>query len=131
MSGESSATATDGSRDDGSERAWPPAAVAAVRADRPRRWTALAAAAAVGLAVAWVHWAGLLVAGALVGVVSATTPRAVAAGLAVGVAAVAGTVLASPAMSAVEFLALTPPVFVTVVGGLALPAWGSLVRLFG
>jgi hypothetical protein len=77
-----------------------------------------------------VHWAGLLVAGALVGVVSASVPRALAAGVAVGGSAVALTVVLAPTMGVAELLALRPPVYVTVGGGL-LPAWGALVRALG
>lgn len=109
---------------------WPPDRLAALRGDRRQRWAALAVLAGLGLALAWVHWAGLLVAGVLVGVVSRSTPRAVAAGLSIGVAAVALTVLLDPAMGVAELLALRPPVYVTLAGGL-LPVWGSLVRALG
>jgi hypothetical protein len=107
---------------------WTPEALTAVREDRRKRSLALVAAAAVGLALAWVHWLGLFAAGALVGLVSRTLPRALLAGLVVGVLAVVATVLASPVMEVGEFLALTPPVYVTVAAALLAPAWGSLVR---
>lgn len=88
----------------------------------------LVAAALVGLALAWVHWLGLFVAGALVGLVSRTLPRAVVAGLAFGVLALLGHVLASPAMTAADFLALTPASYVTIAAALVAPVWGSLIR---
>jgi len=88
----------------------------------------LVAAALVGLALAWIHWLGLFVAGGLVGLVSRTLPRAVVAGLAVGVLALVGHVLASPVMNAGEFLALTPASYVTIAAALLAPVWGSLVR---
>ena len=80
------------------EPSWVPNALTAVRADPRRRAVALVVAAAVGLAVAWVHWLGLFVAGALVGLVSRSVPRAVGWGLVVGVLALAGAVLTHPVM---------------------------------
>jgi len=111
-----------------SEPSWTPAALTAVRADRRKRAVALALAAVVGLGAAWLHWLGLFVAGALVGLVSRSLPRAVVWGLGVGSLAVALTVLAHPLMGAGEFVALTPPVYVAVVVGLLAPVWGSLLR---
>ena len=105
-----------------------PAALTAVRADPRRRAVALLVAAVVGLAVAWIHWLGLFVAGALVGLVSRSVPRAVGWGLAVGALALALTVFVHAIMSLQEFLALSPPVYVAVAAGLAAPAWGALVR---
>ena len=110
------------------EPSWVPNALTTVRADPRRRAVALVVAAVVGLAVAWVHWLGLFVAGALVGLVSRTVPRAVGWGLVVGVLALAGTVLTHPVMGPREFLALSPPAYVAVAAGLFAPAWGGLVR---
>lgn len=110
------------------ERGLPPAFLRTVRTDSRKRYAALAVAVVVGLGAAWVHWLGLFLAGALVGLVSRTLPRAVVAGLGVGVAALALNVLASPTMGPGEFLALTPPAYVAIASGLALPAWGSLIR---
>ncbi|WP_336136505.1 hypothetical protein [Natronomonas amylolytica] len=105
-----------------------PAFLTTVRTEPRKRYVALAVALVVGLAVAWVHWLGLVVAGALVGLVSRTLPRAVVAGLVVGVAVLALNILASPTMGPGEFLALTPPAYVAIGAGLVLPVWGSLVR---
>ena len=105
-----------------------PNALTAVRGDPRRRAVALAVATVVGLAIAWVHWLGLFVAGALVGLVSRSVPRAVGWGLVVGVLALAGAVLTHPVMGPREFLALSPPAYVAIVSGLGAPAWGGLVR---
>jgi short subunit fatty acids transporter len=105
-----------------------PAFLTTVRTEPRKRYAALTLALVVGLGAAWVHWLGLVVAGALVGLVSRTVSRAVAAGLGVGVAALALTVLASPTMGPGEFLALTPPAYVAIGAGLVAPALGSLIR---
>jgi hypothetical protein len=105
-----------------------PAFLTTVRTEPRKRYAAFAVLVVVGVAAAWVHWLGLFVAGVLVGLVSRTVPRAVAAGLGVGVAALVLTVLASPTMGVGEFLALTPPAYVAIGSGLVLPVWGSLVR---
>ncbi len=124
---------TDGTgvADDASAGAsWPPTRLTVVRSDPRTRAAALAAAVVVGLAVAWLHWLGLVVAGALVGVVSRSPARAVAGGLVVGALAVGLTVLTHP-IGPAAFLAFRPPVYVTLGVGLAAPVWGSLVRLAG
>lgn len=118
------ATATGDDRGGGP---FTPAALTALRRDPRMRAGALVVAVVVGLGVAWLHWLGLFVAGALVGLVARSVPRAVGWGLAVGVLAVALTVATHP-MNAADLLALRPPVYVTVAAGLAAPAWGSLVR---
>jgi len=105
-----------------------PAALVALRADSRRRAVALAVAVVVGLALAWVHWLGLVAAGGLVGLVSRSLPRAVLWGLVVGVLALAVTVLAHPVMGPQEFLSLSPPVYVAIAAGVVAPVWGSLVR---
>lgn len=99
-----------------------------IRADTRKRAVALLVAAAIGLALAWVHWLGLFVAGALVGLVSRTLPRAVLAGLVFGVLVLAVNVLANPTMGAGEFAGLTPPTYVAIAAALLAPAWGSLLR---
>lgn len=112
----------------GLEGPWTPGPLVTVRADPRRRAPALLAAGLVGLGLAGVHWLGLVAAGGLVGLVSRTVPRAVLAGGGVGVLAVALTVLAGPQVDPGELLGLTPPAYVTIVAGLVLPVWGSLVR---
>jgi hypothetical protein len=105
-----------------------PAWLATVRTQTRWRLVALGGAAVVGVGLAWLHWAGLFVAGALVGLVSRDVPRAVAAGVAVGVLVLLLQLLVSPAMSAGEFVTLAPASYVTIAAALLLPVWGSLVR---
>ncbi|QLD85846.1 hypothetical protein HWV23_08955 [Natronomonas halophila] len=105
-----------------------PAFLTTVRTEPRKRYTALVVLAIIGLGAAWVHWLGLFVAGALVGLVSRTLPRAVVAGLVVGIAVLALNALASPTMGVGEFLTLTPPAYVAIGAALVLPVWGSLVR---
>lgn len=120
----------DGASDaDGTGESAPaPHALRRILTDPARRRIALVVGALLGIGLAWVHWVGLFAAGALVGLASRDLPRAVGAGLAVGALAVALHVLAAPAMDPGEFLALTPPAYVTLAGGLLLPALGSLLR---
>jgi hypothetical protein len=105
-----------------------PTALAAVRADPRKRAVAIPAAVVVGLAVAWLHWLGLVAAGALVGLVSRSVPRAIAWGVVVGLVAIALTLLTHPVDPA-GFLAFRPPVYLTVAAGLLAAVWGSLARL--
>jgi hypothetical protein len=107
---------------------WTPSILSAVRRRRRWRLIALLVVAAVGLGVAWLHWLGLFVAGGLLGLVSRTLGRAVLAGAAFGVLLVVVQVLLVPGMDAGAFLALRPPVYVTVGAALAAPVWGSLIR---
>ncbi|WP_202614566.1 hypothetical protein [Halostella litorea] len=102
--------------------------VAAFRADDRRRRIALVVALVAGVGVAWLHWLGLVFAGALVGLTRRSLPRALAAGVAVGVIVLATFVLLSPAMGAGELLALGQPAYVAVGSALALPLLGSLTR---
>lgn len=111
-----------------SETPWTPAFLATVRADRRLRAGALLVALVVGLAIAWIHWLGLFVAGALLGLASRTVPRAVIAALGFGVVVLAVQVVAAPGMDVGRFLALTPPAYVAVAAALVAPVWGSLVR---
>ena len=81
----------------------------------------------VGLTLTWIHWFGLLVGGALVGIVSKSVPRALFAGLVFGlVVLVAFAVSIGEAAWAV--LGMWPAVGVTVGAALGLPIIGSLVR---
>jgi len=101
---------------------------AALRRDDRRRRVALAVALVAGVAAAWLHWIGLVVAGALVGLTRRSLPRALAAGVGVGVVVLATFVLLSPALAAGELLALGQPAYVAVGSALALPLLGSLTR---
>lgn len=124
-------TATDDGSDGGllgPEPGWTPTALTSIRSDPRKRAVALVVAAAVGLGLAWVHWLGLFAAGALVGLVGKTLPRAVLAGLVFGGLVLVVTVLASPVMGAAEFLSVTPPAYVAIAAAFLAPAWGSLLR---
>ena len=104
------------------------ASLATLREGGSPHLLALGVAVAVGLALAWVHWLGLFAAGALVGLVSRDLPRAVVAGLVVGVLVLLANLLVVPAMDPSEFLGLAPASYVTLAAALVAPVWGSLVR---
>ncbi len=107
---------------------WTPQILVDLRSRPNRRRAALVVAALVGLTAAWIHWLGLVVAGALVGLVSETLPRAAAAGLAIGVLVVVVHVAASPIVTPAGFFGLAPASYVTIGLGLIAPLWGSLLR---
>lgn len=111
----------------GVEEGTPPS-LAGVRQSPNQRRIILVIALLVGLALTWVHWLGLFVAGALVGLVSKTVPHALFAGLVVGALVLALHLFGSPVMSTGEFIALSPASYVTVAAALLMPLWGSLVR---
>lgn len=100
-----------------------------VRADGRARFAAVLAGVALGLAVAWVHWSGLVLGGALVGLVSKNVKRGLLAGLAFGLFAWAvfaaligsnGGLMAYLEMGRITAVSVAIP----VVGSLL----GSLVR---
>lgn len=113
---------------DGHEATSTPQWLTAVRTHRRYRLTALVGATLVGVGVASVHWFGLFVAGALVGLASEDLPRAVAAGLTVGLLVLVTQVLVAPTMNVGEFVNLAPASYVTIAAALLAPVWGSLVR---
>lgn len=103
--------------------------LARVRANPRTQWLGFAVAAVVGLALASVHWLGLFVGGALVGLFARTLPRAVAAGVAFGLLAV----LAFAAWLAVSgslgvYLETGQILAVSVAIPIVAGAVGSLVR---
>lgn len=101
-----------------------------VRTDVRAHALAVVVAVAVGLAAAWVHWSGLIVGGALVGLTARTLPRAVAGGFAFGVVVLVAFV-ASLGDSTWRALEMAPIAYVTVAAALGLPVLGSLVRGLG
>ena len=102
-------------------------ALETVRHDGRTHALALGVAVAVGLVLASLHWFGLVVAGALVGLVSPTLGRAVAG--AIGVGLVVLLVFAVSLGDAVgPALAMTPASSLAVLAGIGLPVFGSLVR---
>ena len=101
----------------------------AVRAGtRGRRLLVTAGAVAVGLVLATGHWLGLVLGGALVGVLQRDLKRAVVGGLLFGLVALGAFVLVTSRLAAGELLALAPPIYVTVGAGLGLALLGSLTR---
>ena len=93
------------------------------------RWLGFALGAVVGLALASVHWVGLVIGGALVGTFARDLPRAVVAGVAFGLVALVafGVWLALDGALGVflemgQILAVS--VAIPLVGGVL----GSLVR---
>jgi hypothetical protein len=107
---------------------WTPSFLIEMRESPIQRRVLLVVALLAGLALAWFHWAGLFFAGALVGLVSKTVPRAACAGFVVGVLVLGAHVLTIPAMGAGEFVALSPPSYLAVAAALLMPLWGSFVR---
>lgn len=94
----------------------------------PRLYVAaLAISIVVGLALSTIDWLGLVVGGALVGIVSENLLRAVGAGLLFGVIVLAAF-LVTLGGSATAVPEMTPIVFVTVGAAIALPILGSLAR---
>lgn len=98
---------------------------------RPRTHRlALLVAIAVGLVLTWFHWLGLVLGGALVGVVSQSGRRALLAGLGLGIFVLVAFVATLGGDAGAAF-AMTPASYVTVGSALALPVFGSLVRYLG
>ncbi|WP_134669953.1 hypothetical protein [Halorussus marinus] len=106
-------------------RAW----LTEIRTNRRERWFALAAAAVIAVGAAQIHWYGFLVGGALVGAVSKTLSRAVAAGLGVGLLSwgvFAATVAANGAFS--QYAATGQAFGLSVAIPVVAAGIGSLVR---
>jgi hypothetical protein len=102
--------------------------LSSLRADERRRRIALGGAIVLGLVAVALHWVGLFVAGALVGLTRRSLPRALAAGLAFGVLVVAVFFVATPVISPGNVLVLAPLSYVTVSIALVGPVWGALAR---
>ncbi|WP_247729355.1 YccS/YhfK family membrane protein [Halovivax limisalsi] len=99
-----------------------------VRTDRRDHWIAMGIAAAVGLAFAWLHWFGLVLGGALVGLIATTPPRAPLAGFGFGGLVLAVFTAWLGGVAAVVALQMQPVTYVLVGASLGLPVFGSLVR---
>ncbi|MFP9059871.1 hypothetical protein ACLI4R_04985 [Natrialbaceae archaeon A-chndr2] len=98
-----------------------------VRADPRLRRGALVLAVVVGIALTWLHWIGLLVGGALIGLVSKSLPRAVgaAAGFGLLVLIVFAFTLGGSLWPVLE---MTPVSYLVVAAALGIPMLGSLLR---
>ncbi|ARS88802.1 hypothetical protein [Natrarchaeobaculum aegyptiacum] len=98
-----------------------------VRTDRTSHAAAFAVVVLVGVALAWIHWLGLVLAGALVGLVSPSLWRAIAGGFVVGlVVLIAFALTLGGALG--PTLEMTPIVWLAVASALGLPVLGSLIR---
>lgn len=98
-----------------------------VRTEPRLHAAALAVAVVLGLVLAWIHWLGLIVAGALVALVAPSPRRGLAYG--VGVSLLVLVVFAlSLGDAAVRVPAMRPIVYVTAGSAIGLPVLGSLVR---
>jgi len=100
----------------------------AAQRTRRERWALTVAAAVIGLALATVHWSGLLAGGALVGLAWPTLRRALVAGLgfaalvlvaAAAELALAGTLEKSLAMGQITYLAVAMPLVAGPLGAAA------------
>lgn len=101
---------------------------AAVRNDDRRRRIALVSAIGIGLGLAWIHWLGLIVGGALVGLTRRGLAGAIVAGAGFGAITVALTGLVISSVGMTGLFALSRLTLVTVVAGITLPVWGALLR---
>lgn len=98
-----------------------------IRSDSRTHVVALAVALAVGVALASLHWIGLIAAGAAAALVAPTFRRGVAYALAAGVLALATFAVGlGPAAAVVP--EMRPVVYLTVGSAVGLPLLGSLAR---
>ena len=106
---------------------WSTSLRARVRTESRPHAVAVIAAIGIGVALASVHWLGLIVAGALASLPAPTVRRGAGYALLAGVVLlVAFAVPLGPAAGpATEMI---PAVYVTVGAGLGLPLFGSLAR---
>ncbi|AHG00877.1 hypothetical protein HALLA_10685 [Halostagnicola larsenii XH-48] len=101
-----------------------------VRRERRLHAVALGIAVSIGLVAASVHWFGLVLGGALLGLVSPTLARGVGYAITFG-ALVLGVFVLTIGSSVWPVLEMTPIVYVTVASAFGLPVFGSLVRGLG
>lgn len=100
-----------------------------VREEPVSHWVALVVAIVLGLALSTVHWLGLVAGGALVGLVSTSLRRALAAGLGFGVLVVlVWAVLFALSGSLGKVLAMGELVWLGIAVALLAPVVGSLAR---
>ncbi|WP_238709413.1 hypothetical protein [Natronorubrum halophilum] len=88
---------------------------------------AVGIAIAIGLLLSWLHWFGLVLGGGLIGLVSATLPRAALGAVGFGVLVLVVFAL-SLGGSLRPVLEMTPVVYLTVASAIGLPLFGSLLR---
>ncbi|MFU8868711.1 hypothetical protein [Natronococcus sp.] len=98
-----------------------------VRTEPRAHWLAVLVVVPIGLILAWLHWLGLVVAGALVGFISPTVWHGLAGALGFGVLVLAAFAIGL-GDSVWRALEMTPAIYVTVASALGLPALGAFVR---
>ncbi|MDG5820423.1 hypothetical protein [Natronococcus sp. A-GB7] len=122
---------TEIDRSDGDEDASDDPGISAplerVRTEPRAHWLAVLVVVSIGLILAWLHWLGLVVAGALVGFISPTVWHGLAGALGFGVLVLAVFAIGL-GDSVWRVLEMTPAVYVTVASALGLPALGALFR---
>lgn len=95
------------------------------------REAAVVVAAAVGLAATTVHWSGLVLGGALLGLVAGTLPRALSTAVSFGVlvlVAFAGSLFLGGSLAALAVWPTTGPVFVVAAAAaVGLPSLAALL----
>lgn len=101
-----------------------------VRRERCPHAVALGIAVSIGLVAASIHWFGLVLGGALLGLASPTLARSVGYAITFG-ALVLGVFVLTIDSSVWLVLEMTPIVYVTVASAFGLPAFGSLLRGLG
>lgn len=101
----------------------------AAQRDARERWALTVATAVVGLGLAWIHWAGLLVGGALVGLCWPTLRRAVVAGVGFAVVVLVATAAQFWAAGTLgKVLGATPLVYVAVAAPVVAGPLGATAR---
>ena len=98
-----------------------------VRTEPRPHAVAVVVAVAIGLAASWLHWVGLLLGGALVGLVSASLPRAALGAIGFGVLVLLVFAVSLGGSLSVVF-GMAPVVYLVVASAIGLPLLGSLVR---
>jgi hypothetical protein len=104
------------------------AGLATLRANDTGRRVALVVAILLGIVATAIHWVGLFVAGALVGLTRRSLPRALLAGLGFGVLVLAVFFVVTPLITPGNLFVLAPLSYITVGIALLGPVWGALVR---
>lgn len=100
-----------------------------VREEPRYHWPTLLVAIALGLILASVHWLGLVIGGALVGLVATSLVRALLAGFGFGLTVLSAWIVTLWwAGSLGDVLAMGEFALIPVAMGLLAPVFGSLVR---
>ncbi|WP_439026368.1 hypothetical protein [Haloarchaeobius sp. DT45] len=103
--------------------------LASLREDDRRRRLVTLAAVVVGLALAWVHWLGLVVAGAMVALPQRSVRRGFAASVGFAVLVVGGFLAELTWSGALDsFAGLGTLAVLPIALGVVLPVFGALAR---